>query len=198
MDNKENVDIVKDELTGANILSGHEYDGIQELDNALPKWWVWLFYLTIIFSIGYFLQLYVFHTMDDQDAEYKKEMLAAAEKYKSDEPVTIDASNVTYLSDDASLAAGKVIYDKNCLVCHLSKGEGLVGPNLTDEYWIHGGSIGDIYEITRVGNPSKGMISWENQLSPLEMQQVSSFIFSLRGTNPPNQKAPEGELYKPE
>ncbi len=87
MDNKENVDIVKDELTGDVLLSGHEYDGIQELDNALPKWWVWLFYLTILFSVGYFLQLYVFHTMDNQDVEYAKEVAAAEEKIQSNENI---------------------------------------------------------------------------------------------------------------
>ena len=198
MDKKENVEIVKDELTGDKLLAGHEYDGIQELDNALPKWWVWLFFITIVFSVIYFLSLFVFHTMDTQDEEYNKEMLAASELLKSTQTAVPQGSNLSLLTDDASLAAGKVIYDKSCLVCHLSKGEGLIGPNLTDQYWMYGGSIEDVIDIIVVGVPSKGMISWKDQLSPKQIQEVSSFILSLQGTNPPNAKEPQGELYNPE
>ncbi|MBE9483675.1 MAG: c-type cytochrome [Bacteroidetes bacterium] len=197
MDKKENVEIVKDELTGDKLLAGHDYDGIQELDNALPKWWVWLFFITIVFSVIYFLSLFVFHTMDTQDEEYNKEMLAASE-LKNTQTTVPQESTLSLLTDDASLAAGKVIYDKSCLVCHLSKGEGLVGPNLTDQYWMYGGSIEDVIDIIVVGVPSKGMISWKDQLSPKQIQEVSSFILSLQGTNPPNAKEPQGELYNPE
>lgn len=198
MDKKENVEIVKDELTGDKLLAGHDYDGIQELDNALPKWWVWLFFITIVFSVIYFLSLFVFHTMDTQDEEYNKEMLAASELLKNTQTAVPQESTLSLLTDDASLAAGKVIYDKSCLVCHLSKGEGLVGPNLTDQYWMYGGSIEDVIDIIVVGVPSKGMISWKDQLSPKQIQEVSSFILSLQGTNPPNAKEPQGELYNPE
>ncbi len=198
MDKKENVEIVKDELTGDKLLAGHDYDGIQELDNALPKWWVWLFFITIVFSVIYFLSLFVFHTMDTQDEEYNKEMLAASELLKNTQTATPQESTLSLLTDDASLAAGKVIYDKSCLVCHLSKGEGLIGPNLTDQYWMYGGSIEDVIDIIVVGVPSKGMISWKDQLSPKQIQEVSSFILSLQGTNPPNAKEPQGELYNPE
>lgn len=187
--------IEKDELTGDKIMEGHEYDGIRELDNKLPKWWLGLFYVTIIISVVYFLRYHVLHSAPLQDEEYAIEMAEADEKYESDKTIELDASTVTVLTDAASLEAGKAIYDKNCAVCHLSKGEGLVGPNLTDEYWIHGGSIGDIYNIIVVGNPSKGMISWKDQLTPTEIQQVSSYIYNLEGTDPPNQKAPEGEIY---
>ena len=198
MDKKENVEIVKDELTGDKLLAGHDYDGIQELDNALPKWWVWLFFITIVFSVIYFLSLFVFHTMDTQDEEYNKEMLAASELLKNKQTAVPQESTLSLLTDDASLAAGKVIYDKSCLVCHLSKGEGLIGPNLTDQYWMYGGSIEDVIDIIVVGVPSKGMISWKDQLSPKQIQEVSSFILSLQGTNPPNAKEPQGELYNPE
>lgn len=198
MDKKENVEIVKDELTGDKLLAGHDYDGIQELDNALPKWWVWLFFITIVFSVIYFLSLFVFHTMDTQDEEYNKEMLAASELLKNTQTAVPQESTLSLLTDDASLAAGKVIYDKSCLVCHLSKGEGLIGPNLTDQYWMYGGSIEDVIDIIVVGVPSKGMISWKDQLSPKQIQEVSSFILSLQGTNPPNAKEPQGELYNPE
>jgi len=186
---------VKDELTGDKLLDGHEYDGIMELDNKLPKWWLGLFYITIIFAVIYVLRYHVLKTADLQAMEYEKEVAEAIDKYKSAKPDVIDASTVEVLTDAASMEAGKAIYDKNCMVCHLSKGEGLVGPNMTDEYWIHGGSMADIYDIIVVGVPAKGMISWKDQLSPTEIQQVASFILSLQGTNPPNPKAPEGELY---
>lgn len=187
----------KDELTGDELLAGHEYDGIQELDNKLPKWWVGLFYITIIWSAVYMVHYFVLQTGDLQAAEYDKEMAEAADKYKKPAGSDINAENVTLLTDEASLAAGKVIYDKSCAVCHLSKGEGLVGPNMTDQYWIHGGSIGDLFDIIVVGVPEKGMISWKDQLTPKQIQEVSSYILSLQGTNPPNQKEPQGELYVP-
>lgn len=194
MDNKEHIDTVKDDLTGDKLLAGHEYDGIQELDNALPKWWLWLFYLTILFSIGYFLQLYVFHTMDNQDVEYANEMAAADEKYKVDESMVVEVGELTMLTDEASLAEGKIIYNQFCVSCHLpSGGGGPIGPNLTDEYWIHGGSIKDVYDIIVTGVPGTSMVPWESMLSPVKTQQVSSFILSLQGSNPPDGIAPQGE-----
>ncbi len=199
MKKNENLEIVRDELTGDELLAGHEYDGIQELNNALPGWWLWLFYITIIFSAVYLVNLFVLGNMDKQSVEYDKEMAAAAiELGDRQEEQVLDQNTVVLLTDEASMKAGKEIYDKHCLVCHLSKGEGLVGPNLTDQYWIHGGSIGDLFEIITVGVPSKGMISWKDQLTPLHIQQVGSFILGLQGTNPPNQKEPQGELYIPE
>jgi cytochrome c oxidase cbb3-type subunit 3 len=187
--------IEKDELTGDKLLSGHEYDGIKELDNKLPKWWLWLFYITIIFSVVYFTRMHIIHTADKQDDAYKKEVEAAMIKYKAARPASsIDASNVTLLTDAVALAKGKEIFDKSCVVCHLAQGQGIVGPNLTDEYWIHGCTIGDIFNLIVVGVPDKGMISWKDQLTPEQIQQVSSYIVSLKGTNPPNPKAPQGEI----
>jgi cytochrome c oxidase cbb3-type subunit 3 len=186
--------IEKDELTGDKILSGHEYDGIKELDNKLPKWWLWLFYITIIFSAVYAFRYHILNTAPLQDEEYANEVSAAEAKYKDLRPsASIDATTVTLLSDPASLAEGKAIYDKSCAVCHLAQGQGLVGPNLTDKYWIHGCSIGEVYNLIVVGVPEKGMISWKDQLTPTQIQQVSSFILSLQGTNPPNPKDPQGE-----
>lgn len=187
----------KDELTGANIISGHEYDGIKELDNKLPKWWLWLFYITIIISAVYFIRMHVLKTADLQDDAYKKEVEAAMIQYKAARPAsTIDATNVTLLTDAGSLASGKEIFDKSCVVCHLAQGQGLVGPNLTDDYWIHGCTIGEIFNLIVIGVPDKGMISWKDQLTPEQIQQVASFIVSLKGSNPPNPKAPQGELCK--
>jgi cytochrome c oxidase cbb3-type subunit 3 len=121
--------------------------------------------------------------------------VAAAEtKYAAMKPTnTIDATTVVLLTDDASLVAGKAIFDKNCMVCHLAQGQGLVGPNLTDEYWIHGCTIGDVFNLIMVGVPEKGMISWKTQLTPEQIQQVGSYIISLKGTNPPNPKEPQGQ-----
>jgi cytochrome c oxidase cbb3-type subunit 3 len=197
METNQEIEKKIDELTGDTILGGHEYDGIQELDNKLPRWWLWLFYITIIFAAVYVVRYHVLKTAPLQAQEYENEMAEAAEKYKRTETAMIDASSVTMLEDEASLAAGKEIYDKSCAVCHLAEGQGLVGPNLTDKYWIHGGSISDIFNIIVVGVPEKGMISWKDQLTPEQIQQVSSFILTFQGTSPPNPKEPQGELYEP-
>lgn len=188
-----------DELTGDTLLSGHDYDGIKELDNKLPKWWLGLFYITIIISVIYLIRYHVINTGDLQNAEYEREMAKAEQTYKRPEAssTSLNAANVILLTDVATLEAGKTIYDKHCMVCHLSKVEGLVGPNMTDEYWIHGGSIGDLFNIIVVGVVEKGMISWKDQLLPVEIQQVACYILSLQGTDPPNAKAPEGVIYVP-
>jgi len=185
----------KDELTGDQLLSDHEYDGIRELDNRLPKWWLWLFYITIVFAAVYFVRYHVIGTGVLQEEEYSRELATAKLKYQNVPTAgQVDMASMTVLTDAASLEAGKVIYDKNCMVCHLAQGQGLVGPNLTDDYWIHGCSIQDIYNLIVVGVVEKGMISWKDQLSPQQILEVSSYIISLHGTNPPNPKEPQGEL----
>jgi cytochrome c oxidase cbb3-type subunit III len=197
MEPNENNLVEKDELTGDKLLSGHEYDGIRELDNKLPKWWLGLFFITIIFAVVYFVSFHVLKIGNTPEEEYKNEVAAANLEYQGAGPSnTIDAGNVTLLTDEAAMAEGKTIFDKNCVVCHLAQGQGLVGPNLTDEYWIHGCKIGQIFNLITIGVPEKGMISWQSQLTPEQIQKVASYIVSLQGSNPPNPKAPQGDLCK--
>jgi cytochrome c oxidase cbb3-type subunit III len=197
MEPNENNLVEKDELTGDKLLSGHEYDGIRELDNKLPKWWLGLFFITIIFAVVYFVSFHVLKIGNTPEEEYKNEVVAANMEYQGAGPSnTVDAGNVTLLTDEAAKAEGKAIFDKNCVVCHLAQGQGLVGPNLTDEYWIHGCKIGDLFKVITIGVPEKGMISWQSQLTPEQIQKVASYIISLQGSNPPNPKAPQGDICK--
>jgi cytochrome c oxidase cbb3-type subunit III len=193
MDVHENHPIEKDELTGDIIISGHEYDNIKELDNKLPKWWLWLFYITIIFALAYVIN-YHFMNAPLQNQEYQNEMAEAKALYKNAPgAATLDTANLVAMTDEASLNAGKEVFTKNCVACHLAQGQGLVGPNLTDEFWIHGCSIQKIVATITIGVPDKGMISWKDQLNPEQIKQVASYILTLKGTNPPNPKAPQGD-----
>ena len=195
MEPNENKVVEKDELTGDTLIAGHEYDGIKELDNKLPKWWLGLFFITIIFAVIYFVSFHVLKIGQTPEEEYNNEIASATIEYQGAGPSnTIDATNVTLLTDDLSKAEGKDIFDKNCVVCHLAQAQGLVGPNLTDNYWIHGCTIGQIFNLITIGVPEKGMISWKSQLTPLQIQQVASYIMSLQGSNPPNPKAPQGDI----
>ena len=180
-----------------DIMLDHDFDGIRELDNKIPPWWNALFYGGIIFAIIYMIDYHVIGDGNVQENEYAEEMQTASSQLemlnKSGSMIT--AETATVLSDEASMAAGKEIFNKNCAACHGMGGEGLVGPNFTDEYWIHGGGIKNIYHTIAEGVPAKGMISWKSQLSPNQMQEVGSYIIKLRGTNPPNQKGPEGDKW---
>lgn len=183
------------------IVLDHEYDGIRELDNNLPPWWINLFYLSIIFAVGYMLYYHVFDG-PTQEMEYNKELADAAiaiEEFKRDNPDLIDAATVELLTDASDISKGKAIYSDLCAACHRADGAGGIGPNLTDEYWILGGDLGSIYTtISEGGRSGKGMVPWKGELNPLEIAQVSSYIVTLGGTNPPDAKGPEGDLYVPE
>lgn len=183
----------------AAILTDHNYDGIQELDNSLPPWWKYGFYLTILWGLAYLVHYHVSHTGPTSLDEYNNQ-LAVAEaqmiEYRKKAANLVDETNVKFLGDAVDLAKGKEIFDKNCVACHGPLGQGAqVGPNLTDDYWKHGGSMADIFKTVKNGVQGKGMKSWKNDLTPSMIAQVSSYIKSLHGTNPPNPKAPEGDLY---
>jgi cytochrome c oxidase cbb3-type subunit 3 len=187
--------VEKDELTGDKILAGHEYDNIKELDNKLPKWWVWLFIITIIFSVIYVFVFDVIKVAPHQEEEYAKEMAAAAAIAPAAQSFVFDTT-LQPLADQAALDAGKAIWDKNCVVCHKAQGQGLVGPNLTDDFSIHGCKYFDYLKVISDGVPEKGMISWKTQLSKDQILQVASYTLTLMGTNPPDPKAPQGDPCK--
>lgn len=182
----------------ATILLDHNYDGIRELDNHLPPWWTAFFYLSMVFAVIYMLVYHVFdmaplpgELYDIEVAEAKT--VAAARLAGGD---GIDEATVTFSDDAVVIENGKKIYDMQCASCHRDDGGGNIGPNMTDAYWIHGGSMGDIFNIIKYGVPQKGMISWEALLSPAQMRDVASYIMSLAGSDPPNAKAPQGDLYE--
>ncbi|MEQ9302064.1 MAG: cbb3-type cytochrome c oxidase N-terminal domain-containing protein [Cyclobacteriaceae bacterium] len=183
-----------------SILLDHEYDGIRELDNHLPPWWKWLFYFTIGWGVIYLIVYHVTGTMPLQEEEYQMELAearSAVEARQVASTESIDESTVAFSDDPGHLANGKKLYERNCSVCHQNDGGGLVGPNFTDKYWIHGGSIQDLFRVVKYGVPEKGMISWQAQLSPADMRDVSSYILTFQGTTPTNGKEPQGDLYEP-
>ncbi len=181
-----------------SLLIDEDYDGIQELDNNVPPWFNVLFLATIIFAIVYLLDYHVFKTGKLPLQEYNDEVYAA--ELQREELIRtgafINENNVTFSNAPDVLSEGKQIYTVNCIPCHGGNGEGIVGPNLTDDYWIHGGGVKNIFKTVKYGVPVKGMISWQTQLNPKKMQAVVSYVMSLHGTNPPGGKAPEGNLYK--
>ncbi len=184
----------------ADILLDHDYDGIRELDNALPPWWKYGFYITIIIA---FMYIFYFHFMGiglNPTQEYAAEMEEGRlqeETYKAKTKDLIDENNIR-MSDLTGVESGKSIFISTCVPCHGSKGEGGIGPNLTDEYWIHGGSMNNIYNTIKIGYPEKGMQSWQAMFNPVQMQNLASFVKSLKGTNPPNGKSPQGVIYTEE
>lgn len=179
------------------VATDHEYDGIRELDNNLPPWWLFGFYISIAFAVIYLLRYHVFQSAPLSAEELKIELAeakAAEEEYLKTAANLIDESNVVALSEESRLLAGGEIFMKNCAVCHANDGGGGVGPNLTDDYWIHGNDISDVFKTVKYGVPAKGMIPWKDQLSAGEMQEVSSYILTLVGTTPANPKEAQGDL----
>ncbi|NND63712.1 MAG: c-type cytochrome [Flavobacteriaceae bacterium] len=180
------------------IILDHNYDGIKELDNNLPPWWVYGFYATIIFAAVYLARYHVFDGTD-QTEEYEIEMAEARlaiEEYKKTAKDLVDVNTVALLTDPSDLSAGKAIFTTNCVACHKADGGGGIGPNLTDEYWILGGGIKNVFNtIMEGGRDGKGMVSWKSELKPSEVAQVSSYLLTFQGTTPAEPKAPEGEIW---
>lgn len=180
------------------LLLDHDYDGIKELDNVLPPWWVYLFYGCIVFAIIYLVRFEILGA-PDQEMELKNEMSQAkieVAEYMKNAPDMMDEETVTLLTDAPSLDEGKTIFTNNCVACHRADGGGQIGPNLTDNHWILGGGIKNIFHtLEHGGRDGKGMISWKGTLKPTEMQKVASYVISLQGSNPKDAKVAEGEIW---
>lgn len=211
-------------------LLDHDYDGIRELDNDLPRWWVWLFYLTIIWGVLYFTYYHVTgigYTSAEQylaeiDPTYERidagpvKAFGIIPRYRSplvdpqrdralkaapavvavykEESRSTDTTSYVAMTEAGDITEGKVIFDRLCFTCHGKLGEGGIGPNLTDDYWLHGSDFPNIVKTIKYGVPAKGMVAWRMDLKPEQILQVASYVKTLHGTNPPNPKAPQGEL----
>jgi cytochrome c oxidase cbb3-type subunit 3 len=174
------------------LLLHHEADGIRELDNNLPRWWVWLFVLCTVFAVGYLVHYHVLKAGLLQAAEYQAEAArgdalknAALARFES------DVATLKPLSDAVALEQGRQSFVNLCAPCHRADGGGLVGPNLCDNVWIHGSNYVDTVKVIINGVTEKGMLSWRGVLKPAEIQAVASYIHTLRGSNPPDPKPPE-------
>ncbi len=177
------------------ILMHHEYDGIRELDNNLPPWWVWGFYATIIFAVIYLFNYHILGTSDLQIEAYNKEVTQAkkdVDAYLSKMAMNVDETNATLLTEGKDISAGKALYETNCVACHNPKGEGNIGPNLTDKHWIYGPDIKDLFKTIKYGTPN-GMPEHASKMNPVQLQQVASFVLSLPFTEG---KEAEGKEYK--
>jgi len=180
------------------IILDHNYDGIKELDNSLPPWWLYGFYGTIIFGAFYLIRYHVFNgetQYDELETEYAEAKIAI-ENYKKTAKDLVDINTVELLTDLSDLKAGQAIYEMNCIACHKADGGGSIGPNLTDNNWILGGGIKNVFKtVSEGGRDGKGMIAWKQLLKPAEMAQVSSYVLQFQGTTPVEPKAPEGDVW---
>jgi len=179
-------------------LLEHSYDGIQEFDNPMPRWWVYLFWATIIFSILYFFNVPGFGIGKGRIADYDRDIAAAASadaKRKAAQPAGASGEQLTAMTKDASVVAlGKQVFGQNCAACHRADAGGQIGPNLADDYWLHGGTLEQIHTTVVDGVLEKGMPPWGKVLKPNQLDAVVAYIYTVRGTNPPNPKAPQGDL----
>lgn len=183
------------------IMTDHEYDGIRELDNSLPPWWIYGFYLTIIWSVFYLGYYHVFSAGPLQLEELaiaEQRAEAAMEEFRKKSSNLIDETTITFLTTPSDIEEGKKLFaEKTCTACHGPQGGGSIGPNLTDEYWMHGGDAKSVFKSIKYGIPEKGMRAWENEITPSQMAQIVAYIHSTKGTNPPGAKEAQGELYTP-
>jgi len=183
------------------LVIAHDYDGIRELDNRLPRWWVYGFYFTILFGTVYIYRYHISHTAPLPEEELQIAMHDAEiqkENYLKTAAAKVDENTVTLNADPSFVGDGQKLFAANCAPCHGDKGQGIVGPNLTDDYWLHKGDIKDIFKTIKYGYPEKGMKSWKDDFAPVQIAKIANYIKTLHGTNPPNAKEPQGELYKEE
>lgn len=180
------------------IILDHNYDGIKELDNVLPPWWVYLFYATIVFGVVYLIRFHIAGG-DTPEMEYEKAMAKAKyemEQYKEKTPNAFDIESVALLTESSDLQRGKAVFNLNCASCHIRDGGGGIGPNLTDEHWILGGGFKNVFNtIYKGGRDGKGMVAWKGVLKPQDIQKVASYVISLGGTTPAKPKKPQGEIW---
>jgi cytochrome c oxidase cbb3-type subunit 3 len=188
-----------------NPMAGHEVDGISELDNLLPRWWLWLFWLCNIFAVGYMVYYHVAKTGPLQEQAYALEMQSAqqardaADAARAATAPQVDTTRPS--PDSAILAKGKALFGANCVACHAAEGQGLIGPNLCDNFWIHGGEFANILNTINEGVPAKGMISWKLTMKPDDIYAVASYIWTLNGKDvskavpPPKPVEPEAKEY---
>lgn len=183
------------------IIEGHQYDGIQEFDNPMPGWWIWIFVLTGVFAVYYVIgiQTGFINTYEDDLQENLAELEAIRADFAAAQPAfSVDeASLAEYVGKADKISAGAEHYAAQCAACHGAEGQGLIGPNLTDKYWVKGGTNTDIYTIISKGSLEKGMPPWEGVYTQEQRAEILAFIRSLEGTNPANAKAAEGELVEP-
>ncbi len=182
------------------VMLDHNYDGIRELDNHLPPWWKWLLYGSMIWSVFYMFVYHVSGSLPLSIQEYQEEVAVANKQIQNLQAASpqkkIDETTVVFTTDAVALKDGEDTFKSICASCHRMDGGGDIGPNLTDAYWKHGGSIQDVFRIVTNGVPNTNMVAWGTSMSPEKIQNVSSYLLTLQGTNPPNAKAPEGDLYK--
>lgn len=183
----------------SEVMTDHEYDGIRELDNRLPPWWLWGFYISIAFAVVYLIRFHVTGDGQLSHEEFATEMEEAeiqVAAYMEKMGNQVDENNVTLLTDASALAGGKKTFDQLCASCHAQDGGGIAGPNLTDEYWINGGGVQNVFKtVKNGGRPGTAMIAWKDNLSPRAIHEVASYVISLQDVTPAAPKDPEGELW---
>jgi cytochrome c oxidase cbb3-type subunit 3 len=188
---------------GHDELLDHEYDGIREYDNPLPAWWLWLFYATIAFSLV-FIPYYLLGFGPSEEEEYRQAVaaVAAAKPAQAGGGQPGQSSNAaapvptkSLAGDSQAIAAGKALFAANCAPCHGPQAQGGIGPNLTDNFWLHGNTWTDVVNVITNGVPDKGMIAWKATLNPAKIDQAAAFVLSLKGSKPPNPKPPQGKEY---
>ncbi len=182
-----------------DLVMEHTFDGIAELDNPTPRWFMVLFYSTLIFAVAYLFHYEVFGSGPNQDQEYLAEVEQAArdkEAFLSDPKnakSAVNENNIEQSTDEVILKSGAALFTNRCTPCHGEHAEGIVGPNLTDEFWLHGGTVKDVFKVIKYGVPEKGMVSWEKSLSAQQIADLTNYVLSLQGSKPANAKAPQGE-----